>query len=65
MKIRVTSASPEVAIVGLGLVKTNEWIEVTKDQVSKFERLQGKSLKDVIGIETKTSTNKGTKKEAS
>lgn len=65
MKIRVASASPEVAIIGLGIVQTNEWFEVTKEQESKFERLQGKSLNDATNIETKTSTKKGTKKEAS
>jgi len=60
MKIRIKSSSPEVAVVGLGLVKTNEWVEVTKAQEASFLRHRGMTLEE-SGYETKTAT----KKEAS
>lgn len=61
MKIKINSGSPEVSVTGLGLVKTNKWVTITKEQEKAFERAHGKPVSEAF--ETKKETK--TKKEAS
>ena len=61
MKIKISSGSPEVGVAGLGLVKTNEWVTITKEQEEAFERHHGRTVAE--SFETKKETK--TKKEAS
>lgn len=63
MKIKIVSGTPEVAVDGLGLVKTNDWHEVTKKQKEAFERIHGRKLSEAF--EVKKETKVKTKKEAS
>jgi len=58
MKIKVISASPKVEVVGLGLIETNVWVEVSQEKADRFEALQGRPLGEAFEIK------KSTKKEA-
>lgn len=61
MKIKIVSGTPEVAVDGLGLVKTNDWHEVTKEQQEAFERIHGKKVSKAFEVKKETKP----KKEAS
>lgn len=61
MKIKVVSGTPKVAVNGLGLIKTNEWYEVTKEQEEAFERIHGRKLSEAFEVKKETKP----KKEAS
>ena len=61
MKIKIDSGTPEVAIAGLGLVKTNDWQEITKEQEEAFERIHNKTVGEVFNVKKETKP----KKEAS
>lgn len=61
MKIKIISSGPKVAVPGLGIVKTNEWVTVTKEQQERFERIQGKPVSEAFDIKKETKP----KKEAS
>jgi len=63
MKIKISSGTPEVAVAGLGLIKTNEWVEVTKKQSDDFEEIHGRPLAESFAVQ-KTTKSKP-KKEAS
>lgn len=58
MIIKITSGTPEVGVPGLGLVKTNEWVTITKEQEEAFERYHNKTVAEAFEIK------KETKKEA-
>ncbi len=61
MKIKIKSGTPEVSVAGLGLVKTNEWITVTKEQEEAFERVHGRFVGEAFEVKKETKP----KKEAS
>lgn len=61
MKIKIKSGTPEVGVPGLGLVKTNDWVSITKEQEEAFERIHGRTVEEAF--ETKKETKP--KKEAS
>jgi len=61
MKIRIVSGTPEVAVDGLGLIETNSWHEVTKEQEEAFERIHGKKLSEAFEVKKEVKV----KKEAS
>ena len=46
MKVKVVGGAPSVAVPGLGIVNTNEWVEVTKEQEARFERVTGRTLEE-------------------
>ena len=54
MKIKITSGTPKVAVAGLGIVATGEWIEVTKEQEEAFEVASGKKLKEAFQVQKET-----------
>jgi len=62
MKIKITSGTSEVGVAGLGMVKTNEWVTITKEQEAAFERHHGRSVRESFEVQKETKTKK---KEAS
>jgi hypothetical protein len=62
VKIKIASGTPKVAVPGLGIVETGEWINITKEQEERFEMFSGQKLKDVFNVQKE---KKSTKKEAS
>lgn len=62
MKIKITSGTPKVGVTGLGMVKTNEWVTVTKEQEEAFERHHGRTVAESFEVQKETKTKK---KEAS
>jgi len=61
MQIKIVSGTPEVAVVGLGLIQTNTWHEVTEEQIEEFERIHGRKLSDAFEVKKEIKP----KKEAS
>ena len=61
MKIKIKSSTPEVSVTGLGLIKTNDWQEITKEQEEAFERIHGKPVSEAFEVKKEIKT----KKEAS
>ncbi len=61
MKIKIVSGTPEVAVDGLGLIKTNDWHQITKKQEEAFERIHGKKVSEVFEVKKEIKP----KKEAS
>ena len=66
MKVKVIGGAPSVAVSGLGVLATNEWVEVTDEQAAKFQRLTGKTLEESTtkNFQVKKETKVRTKKEA-
>jgi len=58
MKIKIESGTPEVSVAGLGLVKTNCWHEVTKEQEEAFERVHDKPVGEAFEVKKETKIKK-------
>ena len=57
MKVKIVTNSQEVHVPGLGVMKPG-WNTITKEDVAKFERVNGKTLQEA-GFEVKTESKKG------
>lgn len=62
MRIRVTSASPEVEVNGLGIIETNVWVEMTEEQEERYIQLHGRTLLERAGesFEVESAPKPGT-----
>ena len=58
MRVKIDSGTPEVSVAGLGLVSTNEWVTVTKEQEEAFERIHGKSVSEAFNTKKETKPKK-------
>ena len=61
MRIKIISGTPEVSVTGLGLIRTNEWVTITKEQEEAFERYHNRTVAESFEVQKETKT----KKEAS
>lgn len=58
MKIKIMSGTPEVAVPGLGIIKTNDWHEVTMEQEEAFERFHDRKLSEAFEVKKETKSKK-------
>ncbi len=63
-KIRVKSAATEglIMVPNLGSFAPNEWTEVSNEDVTRYESLRGRSIREESGLEIKQVSTK--KKES-
>ncbi len=57
MKVRYGSGAPFMEFTGLGVIATNQWVEISKKAADAFKEAQGKTLEQA-GFEVQQSSKK-------
>ncbi len=57
MKVRFRSGAPSKEFTGLGVLPSNEWVEVSEKDADAFKEAHGKTLKQA-GFEVETKKTK-------
>ncbi len=62
MKVRFRSGAPSKEFTGLGVLTSNEWVEIPDKDAEAFKEAQGKTLQEA-GFEVEMKTAKKPKEE--